>query len=299
MKVAVVGLGQMGTAIAERLLAAGHEVVVHNRTTGKAEALIADGAREVPRAEVWPNADVVITMLADSPALEQTLLGDDGLAQSADASGKTLIDMSTVSVAASTKVAAAAEKSGIAYLRAPVSGNPMVVRGGGLGIVVTGDKQAFEANEALLGDIGPNIFYLGEGEGARIMKLALNLMVAGTAALLAESIALGEANGLDRSQMLEVISGSAVGSPFIKYKTAALVANDYSSTFSTKLMHKDLNMALASASESGLPGLPTTATVKELLDQTIAAGMGDIDFMALLPRLQQEAGQDISAIVPA
>ena len=178
----------------------------------------------------------------------------------------------------------------MAYLRAPVSGNPVAVRGGTLGIVASGPRATFEAAEPLLRDIGPNVFYLGDGEAARIMKLALNLMVAGTAELLAESLTLGEAHGLDRAAMLEVIAGSAVGSPFVTYKRVPLAADDYTSTFTTRLMRKDLDMALDAGAAEGVP-LPVTATVQQLLQACISTGMGDIDFMALLPRLQREAGR--------
>ena len=204
--------------------------------------------------------------------------------------------MSTVAPDASARVAAAAEAAGIAYLRAPVSGNPAVVRAGGLGIVVSGTREAFEEAEPLLREIGPNIFYLGDGELARVMKLALNLMVAGTVELIAEALCLGEGHGLERETMLEVIAGSAVGSPLVKYKSAPLVADDYSSTFTSRLMRKDLDLALASAAEAGVP-LPVTAVVQQLLQGCISSGMGDIDFSALLPRLKREAGAEVVAVV--
>jgi 3-hydroxyisobutyrate dehydrogenase-like beta-hydroxyacid dehydrogenase len=296
MKVAVVGLGLMGTAIAERLLAAGHEVAVYNRTAGKAAALVGQGAVEVTECgAIWNSADVAVTMVADSSALEAVTIVAGGLV-SESARGKTLIDMSTVSADSSARVASAAAEVGLAFLRAPVSGNPVVVRSGNLGIMVSGDPEVFASADALLRDIGPNIFYLGPGEVARVMKLALNLMVAGTAQMLAEALTLGEAHGLERAEMLDVIAGSAVGSPFVKYKSAALVNNDYSSTFTTRLMRKDLDIALATAAEAGVP-LPTTALIQQLLQGCISAGMADIDFMALLPRLQREAGHEIAVLV--
>jgi len=291
MRVAVAGLGLMGSAIAERLIAAGHAVGVYNRTPGKAAALVDLGGVELTdRAHVWDSADVAITMVADSTALEAITVAEGGLVSDA-ARGKTLIDMSTVSAEASARVAAAAADTGLAFLRAPVSGNPVAVRAGNLGIMVSGDPDEFAAAEPLLRDIGPNIFYLGDGEASRIMKLAVNLMVAGTAQLLAEALTLGEAHGLDRAAMLEVISGSAVGSPFVRYKSGPLVAEDYSSTFTTRLMAKDLDLALTSAAQAGVP-LPTTALVRQLVQGCISSGMADIDFMALLPRLQREAGRE-------
>jgi 3-hydroxyisobutyrate dehydrogenase-like beta-hydroxyacid dehydrogenase len=289
MAVAVVGLGQMGTAFAERLLDAGHEVFVANRTPGRATSLVEHGATELGSpAEAWSKAEACITSVADSAALLAVALGPEGLAGPAGA-GKTLIDMSTVSAEASSEVAEAARRSGVRYLRAPVSGNPMVVRGGNLTILVSGEESTLTDCRELLTAIGPNLFYLGTGEVARVVKLALNLMVAGTAQLLAECIALSEANGVDRARLLEVVGGSVVGSPFVKVKTGPLIADDYRSTFTTRLMRKDLGMILDLASQSGVP-LPVTAEVSRLLDTVIEQGMGDLDFMALLPSLQRAAG---------
>ncbi len=288
MAVAVVGLGQMGTAFAERLLDAGHEVLVANRTPGRAGALVERGAVELGSpSEAWAKADVCVMSVADSEALLALALGPDGLAGQTGA-GKTLIEMSTVSVEASAQVAEAAATAGVRYLRAPVSGNPMVVRGGNLTILVSGEEATYAENRDLLAAIGPNLFYLGTGEVARVVKLALNLMVAGTAQLLAECIALSEANGVDRARLLEVVGGSVVGSPFVKVKTGALVANNYASTFTTRLMRKDLGMILDLAARAGQP-LPVSAEVARLLQVAIDQGMGDLDFTALLPSLEKSA----------
>ena len=287
MRTAVAGLGLMGSAIAERLLDAGHEVSVYNRNASKAEPLAQRGALRVDDpTRLWDAADVVITMLSDSAALEDLTI-TRGVLASSERPGRTLIDMSTVSPEASARVAASAANAGVAYLRAPVSGNPTVVRSGNLGIVVSGSAAEFESRSALLHDIGPNVFYLGEGEVARVMKLALNLIVAGTAELLAESLRLGEAHGLRRDQMLEVIAGSAVGSPFVKYKTAPLVSGDYTSTFSTALMLKDLNLVQSAASL--LDGqLPVAETVRRQLEACCASGFGELDFMSLLLLLERD-----------
>jgi 3-hydroxyisobutyrate dehydrogenase-like beta-hydroxyacid dehydrogenase len=286
MDVAVAGLGLMGTAIAERLLDAGHQVTVFNRSAAKTAPLVERGATAATSlTDIWARASVCITMLADSAALEAVaaeLLDGDG------AKGGTLIDMSTVSAATSAEVARLAADAGVAYLRAPVTGNPVAVRAGNLGMIVSGDEALLESMRPLLLDIGPTVFYLGGGEKARVMKLALNLMIAGTAELLAEAVALGEAHGLDRGTLVDVIAGSAIGSPFIGYKKGPLVADDYTSTFSARLMRKDLGMAMESAAEGGLP-LPVTELVDELLESCVEAGLGDLDFSALLPRLKREA----------
>jgi 3-hydroxyisobutyrate dehydrogenase-like beta-hydroxyacid dehydrogenase len=199
--------------------------------------------------------------------------------------------MSTVSPVASRKVAEAAEQAGVAYLRAPVSGNPSVVEAGNLGIMVSGDEEAFRRTEELLRDVGPNVFYVGPGEEARVMKLALNLMIAGNAQLIAEALVLGEGHGLDRARMLEVMGASAAGSPFVKYKSDALVRDDYTATFTGHAMWKDLTMALAAAHEVQAP-LPVTAAIHQLVEGCLGSGWGELDLMALVPRLRREAGLD-------
>ena len=279
----------MGEPIARRLLSAGHELTVFNRTPGRARHLVEQGAGEVlsPR-DVWESADACITMVTDDKALRGVTTGEAGVLVSPPA-GRIVIDMSTVSPATSAELAAAAEEAGVVFLRAPVSGNPSVVEAGNLGIMVSGDEEAYRQVKPMLRDIGPNVFYVGGGDEARVMKLALNLMIAGTAELMAEALVLGEASGLDRAIMLEVMGASAVGSPFVKYKTAALVRDDYAATFPTSAMAKDLGLALDSGSSAGVP-LPVTALVRGLLEDCISSGMSDMDFMALVPRLQREAG---------
>jgi 3-hydroxyisobutyrate dehydrogenase-like beta-hydroxyacid dehydrogenase len=227
-------------------------------------------------------------MIADDKALRAVTLEEGGLLAEPRRGGA-LVDMSTVSVQASREVAEAAERAVVDYLRAPVSGNPSVVEAGNLAIIVSGDRAVFERLSALLADIGPHLFHVGRAEEARVMKLALNLMIAGTAQLMAESLVLGEANGLERATMLEVMGGSAIGSPFVKYKTAALVADDYTSTFPTSAMVKDLALALDTGNSAGVP-LPVTALVQQFLRACMSMGMADLDFIALVPSLRGAAG---------
>jgi 3-hydroxyisobutyrate dehydrogenase len=300
MKVGLAGLGRMGSAFARRLLDAGYELAVYNRTPQRADEFVERGATRVGTPfELWGETGVVISMVADPQALEEVTLGERGVLSESVPSGTaaaplseaTLIDMSTVSVESSRRVADVAAERGVAYLRAPVSGNPAVVAAGNLSIMVSGSRETFERAEQVLKAIGPSLFYVGEGEQARVLKLALNLMIAGTAQLMAEALTLGEGNGLDRATMLEVMGRSAVGSPFVKYKTPPLLEDDYATTFSTTLMYKDLELVLDAGNGAGVP-LPLTAAVHQLLQSCMSTGMADIDFMALLPRLRREAGLD-------
>lgn len=288
MRIAVLGLGRMGAPIAERLEQAGHELSVWNRSASAARPFEERGVRCLSHpADAWQHADCAITMLADGEAVEAVTLGEHGLVESAGRG--VLIDMSTISATTSATVAARCARQGLAFLRAPVSGNPSVVRAGNLGIIVSGPREQFDRLLETLRDIGPNVFYVGSQEEARIVKLALNLMIGGTAELIAEALVLAQKHGIESGPMLEVMGASAIGSPFVKYKTDALAADDYSSTFSARLMQKDLALALEAASAVEAP-LPVAALTQQLVQGCVATGMGEWDLTALLPRLRREAG---------
>jgi 3-hydroxyisobutyrate dehydrogenase-like beta-hydroxyacid dehydrogenase len=290
MRIAVLGLGLMGSAIARRLADAGHELYVWNRSDGRTGEFESRGAQVLASpAEALKLAELCIVMLADGAALEQVALGPDGVL--CDGASGTLMDMSTISMETSAGIAAKAERRGVTFLRAPVSGNPGVVAAGNLGIIVSGPRAAFDALSPTLLDIGPNLFYVGEAEQSRAVKLALNLMIGGTAELLSEALVLAEENGIGRREVLEVIAGSAVGSPFVRYKTEPLVAGDYTATFTARLLAKDLGLALACGRAAGVP-LPVTEKTEELVQDAIARGLGEDDLMVLLPRLRQAAGLD-------
>jgi 3-hydroxyisobutyrate dehydrogenase-like beta-hydroxyacid dehydrogenase len=290
-RVSVLGLGLMGAAIAERVAAAGRELAVWNRSAARAEPFGARGVRVLSEpAEAWEHAPIAITMLADGAALEEVaraLLG--GERSGSERADRVLIDMSTVGPDASACVARAAERACVAYLRSPVSGNPSVVAAGNLGLIVSGPRDRYDELLPFLGAIGPHVFHVGPGEEARVVKLALNLMLAGTAQLMAEALVLGEKHGIDRAALLDVMGASAVGSPFVRYKTGALVEDDYRPTFSARLLDKDLSLALDTAAAAAAP-LPLTGLTRQLVQGCIASGMGELDMMALLPRLRREAG---------
>ncbi len=227
-------------------------------------------------------------MLADDDALEAVVLGEAGLLSRAPRE-TVLIDMSTVSVTVSERVAERAAEAGVAYLRAPVSGNPSVVRAGNLTIIVSGSADVVERVDELLHAIGPKVLYVGEGERARVVKLVLQILIGGTAELLGEGLVLGEAAGIDQRTLLEVINSSVVGSPFIAYKTDPLLRGDYSATFTTAMMLKDVDLVLRLAGESDL-ALPFTRQLRTLLDAAAERGYADMDFMALFLQLRETPG---------
>jgi 3-hydroxyisobutyrate dehydrogenase-like beta-hydroxyacid dehydrogenase len=285
-RIAVVGLGNMGLAIAERILDAEYPLSVFNRTPGRDASIVERGAERLDSAgKALQEADVCVTMLADDAAVEAVACGPDGILAGARP-GSCLVDMSTISVAASARVAEQATRAGVSYLRAPVSGNPVVVRGGGLTIFVSGPADVATEMDPVLHAIGPNVRYVGEGELARVLKLVFQVVIGGTAELLAEALVLGEAAGLERKTILESIAASVVGSPFVRYKTEPLLNDDYSATFTTAMMIKDVELVLDLCDETGVE-LPLTRELRRLLEVTAANGHSDEDFMALFSQLQQ------------
>ena len=288
LTVGLIGLGNMGAAIAERLLAGGFPLVVYNRTEAKARAVAERGAdvAESP-AELVRQADIVLTSLADDSALENVAAQVVAAARP----GTVLVDMSTVSPGASSRVASLAESAGVAYIRAPVSGNPAVVRAGTLTIIVSGPREDLMRVENVIRAIGPTIHHVGGREEARVVKLALNSMIAGLAQLMSEALVLGEAGGVSRATLLDVMGTSAVGAPFVKYKTEPLLREDFSATFTTALMEKDIDLVLNVAAEAGVE-LPLARQMKALLHAAVDAGYAELDFIALFLQLRNASGFD-------
>jgi 3-hydroxyisobutyrate dehydrogenase-like beta-hydroxyacid dehydrogenase len=277
----------MGAPIADRILAGGFPLAVWNRTRERTDPYAERGAAVLDEpSQALAHADTCVTMLADDAVLSEVVLGDGGVLGGARA-GTTLIDMSTVSVSVSERVAGAADRAGVEYLRAPVSGNPGVVASGNLTIMVSGRQDVVDASRQLLETIGPNVLYVGEGERARAAKLLLQILVGGTTELLAEAMIFGESVGLERPRVLEVLNASVLGSRFIGYKGEAMANADYSATFTTAMMIKDIDLVLDRAHETGIT-LPFTQQLRTLLDETSAAGYADADFGALQERLRAE-----------
>ena len=280
--------------MAERLLDAGYELLVFNRTPEKAGALAERGAAVAKTAaELVEQVDVVLTSLANDEAFEDVAASVVAAARP----GAVFVDMSTVSPAVSARVATLAETASVRYLRAPVSGNPTVVRAGNLSFIVSGEQETLVHVEPVLRAIGPTIHHVGEAEQARVVKLAINLMIAGLAQLMSEALVLGEAAGVSRASLLEVMGNSAVGAPFVKYKTEPLLRDDFSATFTTALMEKDVDLVLAVAEEVGVE-LPLAGELKALLLSAIEAGYAEDDFMSLFSHLRSASGR-VAVSVPA
>ena len=284
--VAFIGAGKMGVPMIEHLLRAGYGVVAVDPLASNLAIASATGARVVGDiAEALRDADVALSSLPNDGALA-------AVAREVAASGRRGLiyaDTSTVSPGVSAVAAALLEAAGIAYVRTSVSGNPVVARTAGLTVMVSGPRAAYDFVKPLLDTFGKTHFYLGQAEEARTMKLVINLMVAGTAGLMAEALVLGEKGGLEWSQMLDVVNGSAVASPMVGYKVPPLKARDYGSTFSGHQMIKDLDLILGEGARSGVP-LGLTAQIRQLYGAIVAQGDGDLDYISTVRLLERLSG---------
>jgi 3-hydroxyisobutyrate dehydrogenase-like beta-hydroxyacid dehydrogenase len=239
-------------------------------------------------AQAVRHAAAVLTSLPDDRSFEAALCGEGGLIVGMER-GAILVDTSTVSPEASARVAIAADARGIAYLRAPVSGNPVLAERGELTVLASGPRDAFERLRPALSAISKAQHYLGEAEQARYAKLSINLMIAVSAGMMAEALALARRGGVDPGQMLDLLADSAVGSPMVKYKTPPLKAGDYTSTFSCRQMAKDLDLILDAARATDVPA-PLAAQQREAYSALIASGDGEADFIATVRYAARLAG---------
>ena len=289
-----IGVGRMGVELAARLLRSGYDVSVWNRTREKAQPLEELGAIVVESPADLADRDVVVTMVSSSDVFEHVTIGEGGLLTREGAAPKVLVDSSTISEEASERVRTAAINVGTEVLAAPVSGNPKVVSSGRLTVVVSGPKRAYEFVEPVLNAFGKSVTYVGEGDAARLVKICHNLLLGIVAQSLAEITVLAERGGVARSDFLEFINASVMGSVFSRYKTPAIVNLNYSPTFTGHLLRKDFELGLAAARELDVP-LPTAALVHQLVAMMIGQGLGDDDFIALLEMQARGAGHELVA----
>ena len=284
-----IGLGKMGIPMSKNLIKAGYPLTVFNRTKGKAKELADQGAQVVNSpGDLTGYVDVIISMISDDVALEAVSTGPDGAFSCAKAEA-IYIDMSTVSPAASARVAEVAEKNGIKYLRAPVSGSTVLAAEGTLTIFASGPRDAYDRCLDIFDTIGHKCFHVGAGEEARYLKLLLNMMVGITSAMTAEAVTFGEAAGMDWHQMIDIINNSVVASPLIGYKAGALKDRDFAPTFTAAQMAKDFDIALDTAKAICIP-MPITSLVRQFFGIMQATGRGELDFFGLVTLMEGLAG---------
>jgi 3-hydroxyisobutyrate dehydrogenase-like beta-hydroxyacid dehydrogenase len=286
-----IGAGRMGSALVTRLLQAGFDVAVYNRTRAKAEALVEHGATVVDRPVELADRDVVFSMVSASADLLAVTSGPDGLLTGCTGPG-VLVDSSTVSPEASAQVRTDAAKVGTEYLAAPVSGNPKVVGAGKLTLAVSGPRPAFEEVAPLLEALGRGVTYVGEGEVARLVKICHNVFLGVVTQSLAEITVLAEKGGASRAAFLEFLNNSVLGSEFSRYKTPALVNLDFTPTFTMPLLRKDLDLGLAAARELEAP-MPVASTTAQIVASAVGAGHRDNDFAELIVEQARRAGLEL------
>jgi 3-hydroxyisobutyrate dehydrogenase len=283
-----VGTGRMGAEMARRLLEAGFELVVFNRTREKALPLSELGAKVASSLGELSERDMVFTMVGSSENLVEVLSGPDGLLVQ-EASPRLVVDFSTVSEAASASARSLAASRGTEFLAAPVSGNPAVVRAGRLTMAVSGPRKAFEAALPYFEAIGAGATYMGDGEVARAVKICHNLLLGVITEALAEVTVLAQKRGVSRKDFLSYINRSVLGSLFTSYKAPALVNLDFAPTFTARLLRKDFDLGLAMARELEVP-LPVVAVTREVVASLVGHGYGEADFAALIEQVAQSAG---------
>jgi 3-hydroxyisobutyrate dehydrogenase-like beta-hydroxyacid dehydrogenase len=288
VKLHVVGLGKMGLPMATHVRRDGHSVTTDDVSAQRLELALAAGLGVARGASGIAVADAVLSSLPDDAAL---LAVAAQVAQHARP-GTIYVDTSTVSPAASARVAVACEAAGVRYLRAAVSGNNRMAEAAQLTVLASGPRAAYDAMLPVLQRLGPSQFWLGEGEQARLMKLVVNLLIVQTSAMLAEGLALGASGGLAWDDMWQVLAASAVGSPILRAKAEPLARRDFTPTFTVEQMMKDLRLILDAGAAGHVP-LPQTAATLQLMHACVAHGEGGEDYAAIVKAVERAAGLTI------
>ncbi len=289
-KIGWIGLGKMGVPMAGHLLSAGFDLTVYNRSPGPEAALRDAGAgvAESPAA-LAPNVGVIISMTSDDGALADVTDGPNGAFTTA-APGTLVVDMSTVSPEVSAKVGARADELGLGYLRAPVSGGVALSVAGTVTVLASGARADFDRALPLFDAMAKKSFHVGEAEEARYIKLALNMMVGMTSAMMGEALVFAERGGAARDTVLDVMGESAIASPLVGYKIEPMRQRDFTATFSAKQMAKDYDLLLAAGRGTNTP-LPLAAFVRQMWSSIIANGYGEEDFLAYVKTMEALSGE--------
>jgi len=294
-EVGYVGLGVMGNSIVRRLLAAGHQVTVWNRTRAKAEPLLAAGAgwADSPR-EVAAAGDLVFTMVTNTEAVRAVTEGEEGVLAGLR-KGAIYIDMSTASPANTRALAERVAAVGASMLDSPVSGTSLTVDQGKASLMVGGEPDAFERAKPVLEAIGPRVIHVGPSGSAVTMKIAVNLSLAVQMLAFSEGVLLAEKSGIPREKAVEVMLASVVASPMVAYRGPLVLGHPDEVWFDCHMMQKDMNLALELGQQLEVP-LPTTAVTNELLTAANGMGIGERDFAVLFDVLAAMAGVDTSIL---
>jgi 2-hydroxy-3-oxopropionate reductase len=288
MRVGFIGLGLMGKPMAGHILKAGYELTVHNRSQAAVDELVRLGAQaaDSPRA-VSINSDVVITMLPDSPDVEAVVNGADGILAGARPN-LIHIDMSTISVTATRRIAALEAEQEVIHIDAPVSGGDVGAKNATLSIMVGGDEYALLAIEPILKTMGQRIIHIGPVGSGQIAKACNQIMVAAQMVAMGELLVLAQKAGADPEKVIDAIKGGAAACWTLDNKPQRLFAGNRTPGFKAAMQYKDLNIVMEMAKAYGVP-LPGTATNTQLYNALVANGLGDLDNSAVIAVIEQLA----------
>jgi 3-hydroxyisobutyrate dehydrogenase len=289
-----IGLGRMGEAMVTRLLKAGHSVSVWNRTASKATHLKEYGATVVASKQDLSGCDAVFTMVSTTDDLKEVLFAPGGLVAGAS-KPRVVIDSSSISQEGSAEIRERLEAMGVAYLCTPVSGNAKVAKAGKLLTVSSGPKALYTEVEPYLQAMARKVMWVGEGELARVWKIAHNTMFGVVIQNLCEITVMAEKAGIPRHVFLESINDSVLGSMYTRYKTPVLTNLDFDHvTFTPKLLLKDMDLGLAAAKTYGVP-MPCASATRESIARMVGHGLDNIDFSVLLRETAKDAGLELKS----
>jgi 3-hydroxyisobutyrate dehydrogenase-like beta-hydroxyacid dehydrogenase len=287
-----IGLGIMGQPMALNLVRAGFPVTVFNRTPDKAAPLREAGARVASTpAEAAAQAEFVISIVSDTPAMEDVVMGKNGILETIR-SGAIAIDSSTISPVASRKFACKVAGHGASWLDAPVTGSKHLATKGELTYMVGGDREAFDRALPVLEVLGKKHIYCGAHGLGLAAKLAQNVIQSTMVEIFCEGFVLAAKAGLKPQTMMEVIQGSMARASLTDFKAPFIFKGDFTAYFPLKLMHKDLALALESAYAQNVP-MPAAAAVKEVYGAAKAQGKGDLDYAAVVTFLEELAQVEV------
>jgi 3-hydroxyisobutyrate dehydrogenase len=273
-KIGWIGVGRMGFQMAERLAKANYDITIWNRTKSKAEPLAKLGAKVVDKLADLAGVDMLFAIVSEGKDLEEVYFGKDGIVTTAKGKlPKTFVDCSSISVDDSERIRGRLKEHGIDFVCAPVSGNGQVIKAGKLSSVVSGPEAASKAAMPVIEVFAPQgVSYVGDGELARICKIAHNVMLGVVIENLIEITLLANKMGVPRHAFLAFMNNGVMGSMFTKYKTPALVNLDWTTTFTPELLRKDLDLGLALGREWDVP-MPVTAATREVIQQHIGKAL--------------------------
>lgn len=288
MRVAFLGLGIMGRAMAANLAKAGHEVTVWNRSPGKE----VEGARSAASpAEAARDAEVVWMCVSDTAAVEGVLFGPNGVEESLR-EGMIIADSSTISPSATRRFAERVAQKGVQYVDSPVTGSKVGAESGTLLFIVGGDEAAIDRLKPLYAAMGKKIFRMGETGKGQAAKIVMNLQIALIYEGFAEALTLGAKLGVDAETLMPLVNASMVKSGVVEYKAPFVLGRDFTANFPLRLMRKDICLALEAAKEARVK-LPGLETVEEIYDMAVEDGHADLDYAATLMLLEKWAGVEV------